>query len=68
MIGFCKINQNITPGLFHFIISANSYTYTLPIHSGITTPVKEFAQNPAVLELAEIVIVINTLRQNSTVS
>ena len=54
MIGCCKIDQNITLSLFHFIISANSYTYTLPIHSAITKSVKEFAQNLAVLELAEI--------------
>ena len=35
-IGFQKIDQSVTLGLFHFTGPANSYTHTLPIHNGTT--------------------------------
>ena len=31
-----ETDQIVTLGLFHYIGPANSYTHTLPIHSGIT--------------------------------
>ena len=34
--GFWKTGQIVTLGLFHFIGPTNSYTHTLPTHSGIT--------------------------------
>ena len=36
MTGFCKTDQIIILGLFHFIGPANGYTCTLHIHSAIT--------------------------------
>ena len=34
--GFWKTDRIVTQRQFHFIGPANSYTHTLPIHSGIT--------------------------------
>ena len=34
--GFWKTDRNVKLGVFDFIFPANSYTHTLPIHSGIT--------------------------------
>ena len=34
--GFWKTDWDVTLGSFHFIIPANSYIHTLPMHSDIT--------------------------------